>query len=129
MPKNLIHSITVFNNDPHIDLSDLSNPMRGGDRRVTVVGASRNVGIGYNRFFAATLGTTKAVLTQDDDLILDESAVRELYKRWKEEPDRIHGAFCRGPYFANAEDSVRSTETEFRYSTRDYAMQSDILAH
>jgi len=97
MPRDLVRDVIVLNNSPNDDLSATMNPWSGGDDRVTVIGSSRNLGIGNNRFFAATLARTRAVLTQDDDMLLSEATVRELHNRWAAEPDRVHGVQCRGP--------------------------------
>lgn len=104
MPRELIRDIIIMNNSPRDDLSATASTWQGGDDRVTVIDSSRNLGIGNNRFFAATLARTRAVLTQDDDMLLSEATVRELYNRWAAEPDRVHGVRCRGPVPSDAGD-------------------------
>ena len=99
MPETLVRSVLIFNNNPTDDLSALTDPGRGGSSRVTVLGASENVGIGNNRFFAASLSKTRAVVSQDDDLQLSQRGLEQLLMRWQQEPDRVHGTFCRGPRF------------------------------
>lgn len=96
MPEELIRDIYVFNNDD-VDFRALFDPLQGGSSRVKVVDAHTNLGIGNSRFFAGTLARTRAVLTQDDDLILTRQGVERLYEHWQQEPDRIHGAYSRGP--------------------------------
>lgn len=80
----LVDEIIVFNNNPDVDLKKISNS------KITVIEGSKNMGL-YPRFAAAGLAKNPCILHCDDDLLIPEITVNELYKQWLNEKTICHG--------------------------------------
>jgi hypothetical protein len=82
----LVDDAIVWNNNPG---TTLTHPW------ATVVNASHDLGL-YTRFAAVALARHRAVLVQDDDVLLPASTVAALHDRWRRQPRVLHGLFGRG---------------------------------
>jgi len=65
-------------------------------KSVTLIHSTKDLGL-YTRFHAAILSRCDAIFLQDDDLLVPHGTILQLFRRWREEPDRLHALFGRSP--------------------------------
>lgn len=80
----LIDEIIIFNNNNKYDLRKL------GNKKVTIIESSKDMGL-YSRFAAAGLAHNPCIMHCDDDLLIPEETVNELYRCWVKSPKICHG--------------------------------------
>lgn len=80
----LINEIIIFNNHNGYNLRGLSS------EKITVIESSQDMGL-YSRFAAAGLAHNPCIMHCDDDLLVPEETINELYKCWLKLPNICHG--------------------------------------
>ncbi len=63
---------------------------------ISTIWSNTDLGL-YTRFHAGILSRCDAVFMQDDDLLIPHETITQLFERWQERPNRIHGLFGRTP--------------------------------
>src|ERR1700751_3010807 len=99
MSYNLVDEIIIFNNNPNLDLKKISNS------KITVIESSGDMGL-YTRFAAAGLAKNSCILHCDDDILIPEITVNELYKHWLNDKTICHG--IEGRFISNGYNTVNS---------------------
>lgn len=79
-----VGEIIVFNNNKNYNFKGL------GNSKLTVIESSRDMGL-YTRLAASGLAKYKCILHCDDDILIPEHTINELYKKWLARPDICHG--------------------------------------
>lgn len=87
----IIDEIIVFNNNPNYDLKSRISII---DPTIILIQANKDLGMN-TRFSAAGLSTNKCILYLDDDILVPESTVGELYSKWIVAPNSCHGTHGR----------------------------------
>ncbi len=80
----IIDEIIVFNNNYKYRLPNLNSD------KVIVIESSKDIGL-FTRFVAAGIASNECIMHCDDDLIVPEGTVNELYKQWNLNPMLCHG--------------------------------------
>lgn len=80
----VINEIIIFNNNNRHRL-----PQMDCDK-IVVIESSKDLGL-FSRFAAAGLASNECIMHCDDDLIIPEDTVNDLYKQWKSNPSICHG--------------------------------------
>jgi hypothetical protein len=99
MSYRLVDEIIIFNNNPGLDLKKISNS------KVTVIESSGDMGL-YTRFAAAGLAKNSCILHCDDDILIPEITVNELYKHWLTDQTICHG--LEGRFIFNEYNTLNS---------------------
>lgn len=92
---NIIDDIIIWHSNPDIKL-EISDKFT----KTTVVNTSRDFGLNV-RWHASLLAKNDAIYMQDDDWLLSEKAIRQLYSFWRKKPNIIHSMWNRnsGPIY------------------------------
>jgi len=88
-----IDDIIVWNNNPDEKLSFLKSI-----ERVTVITPAADLGMNA-RWYASLLTKHDTIYMQDDDLIVSNSAIKNLHSEWKKDPEVVHGIWGRSCKF------------------------------
>ena len=86
---DVVQAITVWNNR-------VEHPFEYDDPKVFVLNPSRDMGLNAKRM-CGVANMTECTLAIDDDTLLSEKQVEELYEHWQDDSDIIHGFFARRP--------------------------------
>lgn len=88
---DLVGEIIVWNNNPAVHLEIALEKAR-------VINCSEDFGL-FTRFAAASLARNACILYHDDDLVVADETLEELYGHWCRRPGLCHALFgrCFGP--------------------------------
>lgn len=84
---DLIGEIFIVDNNPESEFSIQCD-------KVSVIQSPKDLGL-FSRFAIGALASDSAVFLLDDDLYLPENTLRELFSKWKTQPNVLHGIFGR----------------------------------
>lgn len=80
---NIIKDIVVVNNNKSIHLDYYNH-------KTTIINANKDLGL-FSRYIVAPLMQTEAIIFIDDDMVIHEKVIENLYNNWQKEQFLIHG--------------------------------------
>lgn len=86
-----INEIIIFNNN---NCHDLKPFLDFTNKKVKLIQSTADMGL-YTRFAAASLTSNACILFTDDDILLPEATIEELYSKWTSDRQRCFGTYGR----------------------------------
>lgn len=80
----IVNELFVFNNNHNIVIPNMKI------EKVKIIQSSKDLGL-FTRYAAAGLAKNDCIMHCDDDLLIPESTVNELYEHWNSKPWACHG--------------------------------------